>query len=211
MRCCKTRVSKEARTEETVAEASIGAAKEFESQGKQAGKILTLGASGLLGRFRRDAPGIDLKTLQARRAVDPLPFPLGDGAKCLSAVDRASRPPYVHAQCERPRRGTAAAERPRGLEVRPGVVPDVLERAVELDPATADDVCRLQRLLRRVNRSCHHGEGGLKQRPREGRGGFVLLLFNTTRAHSPDPQARGPLSLWTEVWPTQPVLTQHPY
>jgi len=30
----------------------------------------------------------------------------------------------------------------------------------------------------------------------------VLLLFNTTRAHSPDPQARGPLSLWTEVWPT---------
>ena len=30
MRCCKTRVSKEARTEETVAEASIGAAKEFE-------------------------------------------------------------------------------------------------------------------------------------------------------------------------------------
>ena len=34
MRCCKTRVSKEARTEETVAEASIGAAKEFESQGK---------------------------------------------------------------------------------------------------------------------------------------------------------------------------------
>jgi hypothetical protein len=45
----------------------------------------------------------------------------------------------------------------------------------------------------------------------------VLLLFNTTRmccccstqrAHAPDPQARGPLSLWTEVWPTQPVLTQ---
>ena len=27
----------------------------------------------------------------------------------------------------------------------------------------------------------------------------LLLLFNTTRAHSPDPQARGPLSLWTEV------------
>ena len=40
---------------------------------------------------------------------------------------------------------------------------------------------------------------------------FVLLLFNTTRAHTPDPQARGPRSLWTEVWPTQPVLTQHPY
>jgi hypothetical protein len=39
---------------------------------------------------------------------------------------------------------------------------------------------------------------------------FLLLLFNTTRAHTPDPQARGPLSLWTEVWPTQPVLT-HPY
>jgi len=27
----------------------------------------------------------------------------------------------------------------------------------------------------------------------------ALLLFNTTRAHTPDPQARGPLSLWTEV------------
>jgi hypothetical protein len=38
----------------------------------------------------------------------------------------------------------------------------------------------------------------------------MLLLFNTTRAHSPDPQARGPQSLWTEVWPTQPMLT-HPY
>ena len=34
----------------------------------------------------------------------------------------------------------------------------------------------------------------------------MLLLFNTTRAHTPDPQAREPLSLWTEVWPTQPVL-----
>jgi hypothetical protein len=40
-----------------------------------------------------------------------------------------------------------------------------------------------------------------------GSGGVLLLLFNTTRAHAPDPQARGPLSLWTEVWPTQPVLT----
>ena len=38
----------------------------------------------------------------------------------------------------------------------------------------------------------------------------LLLLFNTTRAHTPDPQARGPRSLWTEVWPTQPMLT-HPY
>jgi len=28
---------------------------------------------------------------------------------------------------------------------------------------------------------------------------MLLLRFNTTRAHSPDPQARGPLSLWTEV------------
>jgi len=34
---------------------------------------------------------------------------------------------------------------------------------------------------------------------------WLLLLFNTTRT-SPDPQAREPLSLWTEVWPTQPVL-----
>jgi len=34
-----------------------------------------------------------------------------------------------------------------------------------------------------------------------------LLLLNTTR-FAPGPQAREPLSLWTEVWPTQPVLTQ---
>ena len=36
-----------------------------------------------------------------------------------------------------------------------------------------------------------------------------LLLLNTTRAraHTPDPQAQGPRSLWTEVWPTQPMLT----
>ena len=27
----------------------------------------------------------------------------------------------------------------------------------------------------------------------------MLLLFNTTRAHTPDPQAQEPLSLWTEV------------
>ncbi len=31
---------------------------------------------------------------------------------------------------------------------------------------------------------------------------------STQRAHAPDPQAREPLSLWTEVWPTQPVLTR---
>ena len=36
----------------------------------------------------------------------------------------------------------------------------------------------------------------------------LLLLFNTTRAHTPDPQAQEPLSQWTEVWPTQPVRTQ---
>ena len=36
----------------------------------------------------------------------------------------------------------------------------------------------------------------------------LLLLFNTTRAHSPDPQAPEPLSQWTEVWPTRPVHTQ---
>ena len=34
---------------------------------------------------------------------------------------------------------------------------------------------------------------------------LLLLLFNTTRAHTPDPQAQEPLSQWTEVWPTQPV------
>ena len=39
-------------------------------------------------------------------------------------------------------------------------------------------------------------------------GTLLLLLFNTTRAHTPDPQAQEPLSQWTEVWPTQPVLTQ---
>ena len=31
---------------------------------------------------------------------------------------------------------------------------------------------------------------------------------STQRAQPPDPQARGPLSLWTEVWPTQPAITQ---
>ena len=36
----------------------------------------------------------------------------------------------------------------------------------------------------------------------------LLLLLPTQRAHAPDPQAREPLSLWTEVWPTQPVPTQ---
>ena len=30
---------------------------------------------------------------------------------------------------------------------------------------------------------------------------------STRRAHTPDPQAQEPLSLWTEVWPTQPMLT----
>ena len=29
---------------------------------------------------------------------------------------------------------------------------------------------------------------------------LLLLLFNTTRT-TPDPQAREPLSLWTEAWP----------
>ena len=37
---------------------------------------------------------------------------------------------------------------------------------------------------------------------------LLLLLSNTTRAHTPDPQARESQSPWTEVWPTQPVLTQ---
>ena len=30
------------------------------------------------------------------------------------------------------------------------------------------------------------------------KGTLLLLLFNTTREHTPDPQAQGPLSLWTE-------------
>ena len=37
---------------------------------------------------------------------------------------------------------------------------------------------------------------------------LLLLLSNTTRAHTPDPQAQESLSQWTEVWPTQPVYTQ---
>ena len=49
---------------------------------------------------------------------------------------------------------------------------------------------------------------------------LLLLLFNTTptaaafqhnaraREHAPDPQARESQSPWTEVWPSQPVLTQ---
>ena len=148
----------------------------------KASKVRALGARGLLGRFRRDAPSIDPKALQASWAVDPLPLPLSDGAKGLSAVDRTTRPPYVHARCERPGRGAAAARRPRWLEVRPGVVPDLLERAVELGPATADNVSRLQRLLRRVNRSRHHGEGSLEQLPREGHGGPKPLCRLTNDA-----------------------------
>jgi len=38
--------------------------------------------------------------------------------------------------------------------------------------------------------------------------GAKCCCCSTQRAHAPDPQAREPLSLWTEVWPTQPVLTQ---
>jgi hypothetical protein len=36
----------------------------------------------------------------------------------------------------------------------------------------------------------------------------AAAVQHTTRAHTPDPQARGPRSLWTEVWPTQPMLTR---
>ena len=36
-----------------------------------------------------------------------------------------------------------------------------------------------------------------------------MLLFNTTRRTSSEPPPiTEPLSLWTEVWPTQPVQTQ---
>ena len=41
--------------------------------------------------------------------------------------------------------------------------------------------------------------------PPSTRAATILLLFNTTRAHTADPQAQEPLSLWTEVWPTRPV------
>ena len=36
---------------------------------------------------------------------------------------------------------------------------------------------------------------------------YGVLLFSTTRRARATDQARGPLSLWTKVWPTQPVLT----
>ena len=82
-------------------------------------------------REEQDANDSGFKSaLEAGRAVDPMPFPSFDSAKCLGAVDWAARPPHMHPRCERPRWGAAAARRPRRLEVRPGVVPDVLERVV---------------------------------------------------------------------------------
>ena len=36
---------------------------------------------------------------------------------------------------------------------------------------------------------------------------YTCFYCSTQRVRPPDPQARGPLSLWTEVWPTHPVLT----
>jgi len=36
----------------------------------------------------------------------------------------------------------------------------------------------------------------------------AAAVKHTQRARSPDPQARGPLSQWTEAWPTQPAITQ---
>jgi hypothetical protein len=36
----------------------------------------------------------------------------------------------------------------------------------------------------------------------------MLQSRETQRAWSPDPQARGSLSLWTGAWPTQPAITQ---
>ena len=41
-------------------------------------------------------------------------------------------------------------------------------------------------------------------RPHEG----AAAVKHTQRARSADPQARGPLSQWTEAWPTQPAITQ---
>ena len=91
------------------------------------------------------ALSIDPETLKASRPVDPLPLPSLDSAKGLSTVDWTSRPPHVRPWYLRSWQGAAAARRPCRLEVRPGVVPDVLERAVELGPAPADKVRRLQR------------------------------------------------------------------
>ena len=103
----------------------------------------TLGAYVVLTRLGLAALGIDPKTLKASRTIDPLPLPSLDGAKGLSTVDWTSRPPNVRPWYLRSWQGAAAARRPRRLEVRPGVVPDVLERAVELGSAPADDVSRL--------------------------------------------------------------------
>ena len=103
----------------------------------------TLGAYVVLRRLGLAALGIDPETLKASRPVDPLPLPSLDSAKGLSTVDWTSRPPHVRPWYLRSWQGAAAARRPRRLEVRPGVVPDVLERAVELGSAPADDVSRL--------------------------------------------------------------------
>ena len=105
----------------------------------------TLGVFVMLRRLSLAALGIDPKTLKASRTIDPLPLPSLDSAKGLSTVDWTSRPPNVRPWYRylRSWQGAAAARRPRRLEVCPGVVPDVLERAVELNAATADDVSRL--------------------------------------------------------------------
>ena len=40
-------------------------------------------------------------------------------------------------------------------------------------------------------------------------GGRGCCCCSTQRAWSPDPQARGTLSLWTGAWPTQPAITHY--
>jgi len=37
----------------------------------------------------------------------------------------------------------------------------------------------------------------------------IVLRQPVQRARSPDPQARGPQSQWTEAWPTQPAITYY--
>ena len=63
-------------------------------------------------------------------------------------------------------------------------------------------------LLRNASQSVSETRA-LRAPKHEGRDNTAAVQHNArARAHTADPQAQEPLSLWTEVWPTRPVHTQ---